>query len=282
LLDSLLQETNIKMTLRTLLCRLGSNVVLKSSSVPRFQTSGPLSLVPNNLHTSVQRFDLNEFFEPEKVRGDSAVRVGRAWKHDELRLKSNTDLHKLWYVLLKERNMLLTMAEAYKAEMVPMPNPERLDKVEESMENLEEVVRERNRAFYNLEVGWHGERDRVYRKDCFGQEVPYKPVEHQMPFIMNSGYRKKLNHRFLNPRNSITVDFMRRMKEREKMKDSWMKNNEMREAARVVRRFPEVDLEALQDRFPSVDPGKLMRWIRVKGPNDHPHNVHSDHPPLGV
>ena len=57
------------------------------------------------------------------------VRVGRSWLTDELRLKSNTDLHKLWYVLLKERNMLLTMEEAYKVEHVAMPNPERLDKV---------------------------------------------------------------------------------------------------------------------------------------------------------
>jgi large subunit ribosomal protein L47 len=53
---------------------------------------------------------------------------------DELRLKSNEDLHKLWYVLLKERNMLLTMLEAYNDESEVMPNQERFDKVKfESM-----------------------------------------------------------------------------------------------------------------------------------------------------
>ena len=39
-----------------------------------------------------------EFFDTEKNRGEKAVRVGREWRPDELRLKSNEDLHKLWWV----------------------------------------------------------------------------------------------------------------------------------------------------------------------------------------
>ena len=87
------------------------------------------------------------------------------FRKDELRLKSNTDLHKLWYILLKERNMLLTMEAAHKEEFAAMPNPERIDKVEMSMENLEDVVRERNRAYWELEVGVSGERERTFRDE---------------------------------------------------------------------------------------------------------------------
>lgn len=50
------------------------------------------------------------------------------------------------------------MERACNEEIRVFPNPERIDKVEDSMENLENVVRERNQAYYMLETGEHGER----------------------------------------------------------------------------------------------------------------------------
>ena len=121
-----------------------------------------------NLHVSAIKNDLMEFFDDPKNFGQNKVKVGREWKTSELRNKSNEDLHKLWYILLKERNMLLTMEHEYKRQVEKMPNPERLDKVELSMENLETVVRERNRAYYELETGESGERERIIRGGPFG------------------------------------------------------------------------------------------------------------------
>lgn len=72
-----------------------------------------------------------EFFDAEKNWGENEIRLGRAWTLDELRIRSNSDLHKLWYILLKERNMLKTMEHECDEKYELFPNPERVDKVSE-------------------------------------------------------------------------------------------------------------------------------------------------------
>lgn len=99
-----------------------------------------------------------EFFDEPSNWSETEVKSGRAWKLDELRIKSNKELHQLWFILLKERNMLFTMEHECNEKVELFPSPERLDKVKLSMSNLETVVRERNRAYHLLETGETGER----------------------------------------------------------------------------------------------------------------------------
>jgi hypothetical protein len=68
---------------------------LRAHGSIRFQSDSAASNV------QVQaKYNLKEFFEEEKNMGVAELRPkdrpGRSWSLDELRLKSNSDLHKLW------------------------------------------------------------------------------------------------------------------------------------------------------------------------------------------
>ncbi|KAG9457873.1 hypothetical protein H6P81_002381 [Aristolochia fimbriata] len=87
---------------------------------------------------------LEQFFEVDRnAEDDTPVVYGRSWKASELRLKSWDDLHKLWYVLLKEKNMLMTQRQMLHAQNLRFPNPERIPKVRKSMCRLKHVLTER-------------------------------------------------------------------------------------------------------------------------------------------
>ncbi|KAH0704582.1 hypothetical protein KY285_018860 [Solanum tuberosum] len=73
---------------------------------------------------------LEQFFEVDRTpEDDKPVVYGRGWKASELRLKSWDDLQKLWYVLLKEKNMLMTQRQMLNAQNLRFPNPERISKI---------------------------------------------------------------------------------------------------------------------------------------------------------
>jgi len=65
----------------------------------------------------------------------------------ELRRKSFDDLHKLWYVLYKERNMLYTEANLSRRKGQYFPQPERARKVKKSMGAIKAVLGERKRDY---------------------------------------------------------------------------------------------------------------------------------------
>ncbi|CAA0823175.1 ribosomal protein L29 family protein [Striga hermonthica] len=95
--------------------------------------------------TSTARHNpLEQFFEADRNPEDEKpVVYGRSWKASELRLKSWDDLQKLWYVLLKEKNMLMTQRQMLQAQNLRFPNPERIPKVRKSMCRIKHVLTER-------------------------------------------------------------------------------------------------------------------------------------------
>ncbi|XP_044146588.1 39S ribosomal protein L47, mitochondrial [Bufo gargarizans] len=154
------------------------------------RTSGNSS-GPKCFHSSAARRGLEDFFDDPKNWGERTIKTGDFWTINQLRCKSSEDLHKLWYVLLKEKNMLMTLEQESKRQRTSMPSPERLYKVTKSMENLDAVVTEREDALRLLQTGQEKARPGEWRKDCFGETSWYKFKEWPIPWYMNRRYKQK-------------------------------------------------------------------------------------------
>ncbi|CAJ1060671.1 S ribosomal protein L47%2C mitochondrial [Xyrichtys novacula] len=161
--------------------------------------SRPISSVAQcrALHTSISRRGLDEFFDLPENWGESTVKSGSSWTAKQLRAKSNEELHSLWYVLLKERNMLLTLEQEAKRQRLQMPSPERLKKVERSMYRLDTVVTERETALRLLQTGQEKGRPGDWRRNIFGYVYWYRFKEYAIPWFMNTRYKMK---RFYTPK----------------------------------------------------------------------------------
>lgn len=106
------------------------------------ETSAAAAAATSSVRTGYN--PLEEFFELDRSKDDDKpVVYGRSWKASELRLKSWDDLQKLWYVLLKEKNMLMTQRQMLHAQNLRFPNPERIPKVRKSMCRIKHVLTER-------------------------------------------------------------------------------------------------------------------------------------------
>ncbi|XP_041976798.1 39S ribosomal protein L47, mitochondrial [Aricia agestis] len=217
-----------------------------------------------SLHTTNVRNDLMEFFDIKKNWNETNIRVGRAWKLDELRIKSNTDLHKLWYVLLKERNMLLTMEQECYEKMNLFPNPERIDKVKESMDNIEKVIRERNIAYYQLETGETGERPVEDVVNLVGLQEKYEKKEYHIPRFMNTRWvQSYLDHGLFN--SMAIKKFYRLYREKQHNEERKARNRDMNHVIQLIKRFPDMDMEKLKAEYPNVDIEKAKRSRKSRG-----------------
>ncbi|KAJ2746667.1 54S ribosomal protein L4 mitochondrial [Coemansia sp. BCRC 34301] len=93
---------------------------------------------------------LEEFFENNQRLPISRDQTGRAWSASELRQKSWEDLQKLWYVVLKERNVLASQLEETRRLNIPgkfFSNKSRVVKCKKSMARIKTVLNERRLAW---------------------------------------------------------------------------------------------------------------------------------------
>ncbi|XP_075970799.1 mitochondrial ribosomal protein L47 [Anticarsia gemmatalis] len=222
------------------------------------------SVVKRDLHTTNPNNELMEFFDLKKNWTETNIRVGRSWKLDELRIKSNSDLHKLWFVLLKERNMLYTMEHECNYKMKLFPNPERIDKVQESMNNIETVIRERNVAYYKLETGETGERPVEDVVNVFGLPEKYEKSEYYVPRFMNTKWVKTyLEHGLIN--SMAVKKFYRLNREKQKNIERKARNRDYSHVQQLLKRFPNMDMDALKAQYPDVDIEKAKRTKKARG-----------------
>ncbi|CAB3408784.1 unnamed protein product [Caenorhabditis bovis] len=173
------------------------SVMLRRLPAQLLRTLSSQNVVPVRFNGVMKAFFDNEA-NFGKVELRPRHRPGRSWTEEELRLKSNSDLHKLWYVCLIERNMLYTMKKAYVAKARNMPNPERIDRVQETMDRIEAVVHERNDAVFRLETG-EGASPRIRKVTSFAGFTYEKPAsehfqpadgtkEYEVPYLDDDAY----------------------------------------------------------------------------------------------
>ncbi|XP_071945603.1 large ribosomal subunit protein uL29m-like [Antedon mediterranea] len=165
----------------------------KASTVMLNQKFSVSPCLTASFNTSSRLHGLEEFFEDEEKRGEQVIKHGRAWSIEELRLKDNADLHKLWYILLKERNLLFTLDEECERLDKIMPSPERLEKVDDSMNALERVIKERNTAVNELETGYKRGKPGRWIASPLGYRRYAHAREHYVPLHVNKKIARKRN-----------------------------------------------------------------------------------------
>ncbi|XP_064135802.1 large ribosomal subunit protein uL29m isoform X2 [Loxodonta africana] len=87
--------------------------------------------------------------------------------------------------------MLLTLEQEAKRQRLPMPSPERLEKVVESMDALDKVVQEREDALRLLQTGQEKARPGAWRRDLFGRIIWHKFKHWPIPWYLNKRYNRK-------------------------------------------------------------------------------------------
>lgn len=142
-------------------------------------------------------------------------------------------------MLLKEKNMLLTLQQESRRQKVMMPSPERLRKVERSMIRLETVVNERETALRLLQTGQEKGRPGTWRRNTFGYTYWYRFKEYAIPWYMNRRYKRKKFYtpKFVEPHIRLRIE--KHLRERARKA-----NLERKAQAKLKEKFPQMKASA--------------------------------------
>ncbi|TCD70539.1 54S ribosomal protein L4 mitochondrial [Steccherinum ochraceum] len=105
---------------------------------------------------------------------------GRSWTAAELRRKSFKDLHTLWYVLLRERNLLATQKEEARRLQIAVqrtPITAKVHRVRKSMARIKYVINERRLAYEGAMAIYAEQREEAIRSGA----IPPPPVVEKAP-----------------------------------------------------------------------------------------------------
>lgn len=158
--------------------------------------------------------------------------------------------------------MLLTVEHEAKDQHRLFPSAERLDKVKISMENIEAVVRERNRAYHELETGETGERPGKVVYSEIGIKYYYRKSEHVIPYFMNKKWRE--SRRFGYSGKDVAM-FLNKYREKLWNEKRKAKNRDQNEVIHLLKRNPELDRQLLQAKFPQVNIERIEKLDKARG-----------------
>lgn len=93
--------------------------------------------------------------------------------------------------------MLLTMEHNCAKACQLFPSPERLDKVNESMERIEQTIQERNSAYWKLEIGEDVPVDTKNKKPELSPDDPLAAVRHATELVTQVKSKAVLKFEYL-------------------------------------------------------------------------------------
>lgn len=160
------------------------------------QYYGPFAVNLQKRNLAHKTLGIADFFDEGGTWKNSEHINIRAWEEHELAIKSFSDLHKLWWICLKEKNKILSYRTDCTLLKFTFPEKKKLELVEKTMKNIRSViwkrVLDRKRALKTLEIvkgmGDLKEGEEV----CISEQQKYQIIFEGMSHLEIRKYKETL------------------------------------------------------------------------------------------